>query len=271
MKRLIHATACFCVVAIGLFLIPSIALAEPERESKPKEAQMQQIEKEHPQYLENRKKKAPFVDDRKTNIGLVNFAYKALNEKWGYVYGGKGQLMTEELVDAITNSGDKMYDSMKYREKTKAWVGQRATDCSGLIMDYFWWAGDDINPIRLLCEEIGGFNADNMLNAATIKGEIDTLPERPGTLLHRKGHVGIYIGNGEVIEAKGVEHGVVKTKLVAGKWKNWSQSPWVDYETNGIFKLDGRCVQIEDGCVASDIDKTEPVIYGNSDNIAKDD
>ncbi|MBE6719187.1 MAG: hypothetical protein E7571_00845 [Ruminococcaceae bacterium] len=45
------------------------------------------------------------------------------------------------------------------------------------------------------------------------------------------GHVGVYIGGGYVIEAKGHAYGVVKTAFKGRGWKNWGKCPWITYET----------------------------------------
>ena len=42
-------------------------------------------------------------------------------------------------------------------------------------------------------------------------------------------HIGVYIGNGYVIEARGHTYGVVKTKLSSRGWKNWGKCPWIEY------------------------------------------
>ena len=46
-----------------------------------------------------------------------------------------------------------------------------------------------------------------------------------------RGHVGVYIGNGEVIEARGHEYGVVKTKLARRPWKRWAYIDEIEYVT----------------------------------------
>lgn len=53
-----------------------------------------------------------------------------------------------------------------------------------------------------------------MLDKCTVKGSISSMPDIPGILVFLPGHVGVYIGNGYVIEVKGHAYGVVKTKLV---------------------------------------------------------
>ncbi len=72
--------------------------------------------------------------------------------------------------------------------------------------------------------------ADGMYNAATVKGLMDTMPETPGLAVWKSGHIGVYIGNGEVIEAMGTKYGVVKTKLEGRGWKAWLEAPYINYE-----------------------------------------
>jgi hypothetical protein len=68
-----------------------------------------------------------------------------------------------------------------------------------------------------------------MLNKCKEKGAIGTIPEIPGVLVFYPGHVGVYEGNGNVIEAMGHSQGVVRTKLKDRPWKNWGKCPWIDY------------------------------------------
>lgn len=77
----------------------------------------------------------------------------------------------------------------------------------------------------------GDRSANGMYEAAKVKGNINTLPEVPGIMLHMDYHAGIYIGNGEVIEARGFNYGVVLTKLKDRKWLHWYQLPGLKYVT----------------------------------------
>lgn len=43
-------------------------------------------------------------------------------------------------------------------------------------------------------------------------------------------NLGVYIGNGEVIEAMGTKYGVVKTKLAGRGWTHWLQVPYISYD-----------------------------------------
>lgn len=75
-----------------------------------------------------------------------------------------------------------------------------------------------------------------MLDKCIKKGAIDTIPEVPGILVFMNAHVGVYIGNGEVIEAKGHAYGVVKTKLKGRGWKNWGYCPYITYVAEKLVK-----------------------------------
>lgn len=72
-------------------------------------------------------------------------------------------------------------------------------------------------------------NADFMLKYCVEKGSISTIPEIPGVLVFMPGHVGVYIGNGNVIEARGHAYGVVQTRLSNRPWKNWGKCPYMTY------------------------------------------
>ncbi len=69
-----------------------------------------------------------------------------------------------------------------------------------------------------------------MYQAAKEKGSISSIPEIPGLAVWHSGHIGVYIGNGEVIEAMGTKYGVVRTKLASRGWTHWLKIPYIKYE-----------------------------------------
>jgi len=162
----------------------------------------------------------------KRNIELVAHAKRALAEKWGYVWGTFGQVLTETLLQQKirqypSNVGD--YESFIRTN----WLGRRTADCVGLIKSYIWWSGD--NPVYNSATDV---SADGMYNAAKEKGDISTLPEIPGICLWKKGHIGIYIGNGQVIEARGTKYGVIQSPLKgtnSAGWTHWLKCPFIEY------------------------------------------
>jgi hypothetical protein len=61
-------------------------------------------------------------------------------------------------------------------------------------------------------------------------GPISTMPDIPGLAVWHEGHIGVYIGNGQVIEAMGTRYGVVKTELVDRGWTHWLKVPYINYD-----------------------------------------
>jgi peptidoglycan hydrolase-like protein with peptidoglycan-binding domain len=169
----------------------------------------------------------------KTNKELVAFVKKALAEKWNYTYAHYGQIVTGASIEAAAGRFPKQYTAA-YKTKTYRGrpdgdgnaVGKRGADCIGLIKGFLWWQGDDKNPKYDRDTDV---NEAGMLQRSKVKGKITTMPDTEGLLVYYSGHVGVYIGNGEVIEARGVDYGVVKTKLADRKWTDWSECPYIDY------------------------------------------
>jgi hypothetical protein len=158
-----------------------------------------------------------------TNIGLVEHAKKALKERWGYVYGTFGTVLTEQLLkDKL-----KQYPSnvVAYESFIRAnWMGKMVTDCVGLIKSYLWW-----NGVKAVYSSLYDVSANGMYERAKEKGPINTIPEIPGLCVWRNGHIGVYIGNGEVIEARGTKYGVVKTKIKERTFTHWLKCPFIQY------------------------------------------
>jgi len=125
---------------------------------------------------------------------IEKFQY-ALNNHWGYILGTAGEKWTQAKQDAAT--GD---TARKYGEK---WIGHMVADCSGL----FTWS----------FKQLGGYmyhGSNTMWNKyCTDKGKLsngkrtDGQELKPGTAVFvlknetDRSHVGLYIGNGKVIEA----------------------------------------------------------------------
>ena len=122
------------------------------------------------------------------------------------------------------------------------------TDCSGLIKGFFWTNGGQgvINYLNGGSEFKNNYGsngfpdkgANSMLSWLKSEGckhgKIATLPEVPGVLLFKSGHVGVYVGNGYAVEAEGFAYGVVKTKVSKRPWTEWAYLPasLLDYDGN---------------------------------------
>ena len=152
---------------------------------------------------------------------IAKFQY-ALNNKWGYIWGQAGALWTQAKQNAATRDMTKQYGQQ--------WVGHYVADCSGL----FYWA----------FKQLGGYmyhGSNTMYKSyCTAQGKLtkgkrsDGEELKPGTAVFtgsegNHGHVGLYIGNGKVIEAQGTKAGVIQSEVTLAKWTFWGELKGVDY------------------------------------------
>ena len=170
----------------------------------------------------------------KTNKWLVEFAKRALAEGWVYWYGTVGYKCTHELLIRKTKQYPEHYTGNRMpRYESDISAGKYCADCINLAKAYMWL--DEATGKQIYgsngCPDT---NADGMYNKAKEKGDIRTLPEIPGIMLHLSGHAGIYIGNGWAIEARGFKYGVVKTRVSERGWLHWYKMPGVTYEDGAI-------------------------------------
>ena len=172
-----------------------------------------------------------------TNTGLVEHAKKALNDKTMYMWGGIYRLITQTYIKQLSNIYGRTRYSSSRLTKLNAVVGRGyyGVDCVGLIKSYYW-SGAENGGRNSKYYGLAGYpdvNANDMFAAASVRGPISTLPEVPGTILFCKSnvHVGIYIGDGWVIEStlSGRGDGVVKTRVSAFNWEYWFYCPYITY------------------------------------------
>lgn len=134
----------------------------------------------------------------KTNLSLVDYAISRLGT--GYVFGTYGQVLTESLLEAKQNQYPlKVLPHLSYIQDN--WLGKPAQDCCGLIKGHYWT--DDQGEIVYELDGLPDVSANGLYDAALAKGPIAALPEIKGVIVWKSGHVGVYIGNGVVIEARG--------------------------------------------------------------------
>ena len=168
------------------------------------------------------------IPAEKTNLGLVQWAEYAYNNGWGYVYGSHGQVLTEsELKTLESVFGGMVSDKEDYIRSH--WMGRRVSDCCGLIKGYGWYNATT-GKIEYGSNGMKDVTANGMYAAATEKGPMSTMPEIPGLAVWQEGHIGVYIGNGWVIQAANTWDGVIKTKLSYNRWQGWCKVPYIHYD-----------------------------------------
>ena len=171
-----------------------------------------------------------------TAKGLVEYCKQALGWKTVYMWGGLMKTVTQAFIDYKKKQYPKYYSEARVKQLQTKIGNYYGCDCVGLIKSYLFGG---INSPKYKSK--WDTNTRGMYSVSKTKGTIETLPEIQGLILYMKGHVGVYIGNGECIECTLGKYGdgVVKTKVAGRGWTHWLQLPWLDYN-------DG--VETECGC-----------------------
>jgi hypothetical protein len=119
----------------------------------------------------------------------------------------------------------------RYRSDIAA--GQVCGDCVGGAIKWPVWS--DMGAHKNVYKSGGcpDASADGMFrhckNQGMAWGGMDSLPEEPGIAVRSAGHVGVYVGGGEVVEWRGFAYGCVITQVKKRPWTHWYRLPWVEY------------------------------------------
>lgn len=154
---------------------------------------------------------------------LVRYAVNAVGG--GYCWGADGQVCSPAVRRELANRTSNTETKNNLLGLCAKWDGKKIWDCSGLFRGA-WRA--------LLKYRSGG--ATGIYNKwCYMTGTIDTLPDEPGIAVFRgtpnnMEHIGLYIGGGEVIDARSSAKGVVRGTLESyGRWTHWGRLEDVDY------------------------------------------
>lgn len=155
---------------------------------------------------------APTVDDE-LQADFIAYLYKQLGNI--YCWGGNGEDATDYAIDVMENSSANKRRTKAFLAKQKKAGVQniKMYDCSGLISR--WLQDHGMAKSKRNCNHLWSMST-----------KITRAELQPCDLLFRgtdsdKSHVGVYVGNGMVIESKGRDYGVVIRPIdaTAGYWK----------------------------------------------------
>ena len=190
----------------------------------------------------------------KTGKGLAEYAVAQLGRP--YWWGTFGQMANAALYAQKKAQYPGYYTAPDFSSQ----YGQKVHDCCGMIKGYLWCDTPDGSPKYNASQDVA---VEGLYKTCSRKGDIGSIPETPGVcvFMANMGHVGVYIGNGEVVEAMGHAYGVVKTKLAGRGWAYWGMPEWIAYgaengtgdpsPTEADFKLSFRV--LKEGCVGEDV------------------
>ncbi len=179
-----------------------------------------------------------------TAEALVSKFKLALSEGWGYIWGTAGERWTALKQSELEKTTDS--DRALGRAYGKKWIGRKVADCSGL----FTWS----------FRQLGGtmYHGSNTmyLKWCAYKGTLSAGKRTDGKILlpgtavftwngRTYSHVGLYVGDGTVIEAQGTRAGVTTSKVTATKWTHWGELCGVDYDPAQCITNNEQCITKE--------------------------
>lgn len=161
-----------------------------------------------------------------TNLQLVEFCKRVYAEKWVYWYGTYGKKCTQALYEEKRKQYPEQYTASRangYQVDIRN--GRTCADCAGLIKAFFWKGGDPSATPKYGSNGFKDRGADSIFKSCSETGLISTIPDVPGLVVWKSGHIGVYIGGGETIEMKGFAYDCVRAKVTSGTWTHWGRLP----------------------------------------------
>ena len=157
-----------------------------------------------------------------------------------YVWGAQGERVDnradlEKWVRRKETSRRETERALAYIKKATK-TPLYAFDCSGLIIHW-------LRDIRGLIDS--DTNAQGLYRQCKQQGKLGAWQMQAGDLVFRysfakgkMGHVGVYVGNGMVVEAQGRDAGVVMRHLSYGGWTHQGRHPALAEDTaSTVFRL----------------------------------
>lgn len=150
-----------------------------------------------------------------------------------YVLGGWGQAINAKSRAALIAAQSYNQSSTRRKMINEAKDGTRAFDCCGLIKSILWgYVGDSTatGGAKYASNGVPDLNASGLINKCYgVSTNMSTIT--PGEVVYMTGHIGVYVGDGYVIESSPKwKNGVQRTALTARKWLKHGFLPYVEYE-----------------------------------------
>ncbi len=160
----------------------------------------------------------------------------AKNHKTVYMMGTFGAPVSENLIVQKTKQYPDYYSAgRRTLLKGKIPLGAWGFDCVGLIKGVLWgWTGNrnaSFGGAKYRSNDVPDICANTMAKRCLDRTE--TMEHLlPGEAVYMNRHIGIYVGDGKVVESTliGKYDGVVITDLSFRKWLGHGKLPWITYE-----------------------------------------
>ena len=158
----------------------------------------------------------------KTGEGLAQYALAQLGRP--YWWGTFGQTASAALLAQKRAQYPEYYTADDFKSQ----FGQRVHDCVGLIKGYLWSETPKSTPVYCAEQDVA---VSGLYRSCVRRGDIARMPQITGACVFMEGlgHVGVYVGDGYVVEASGHAKGVVRTRLKDRGWALWGLPGWISY------------------------------------------
>ena len=177
----------------------------------------------------------------------------ATEQKTVYAWGMFGTPITQSSVTGKAKQYPYWYTDSKinsifapiYRTGSLVW----GFDCVGLVKGVLWgWNGDKSKAYGGAVYASNGvpdISADAMIQQCkSVSSNFNSIAV--GEFLWMKGHCGIYIGNGQVIESSPKwDNGVQVTSFVVRNWLKHGKLPYIEYDAEEVAEEVRNTVKIE--------------------------
>ena len=178
------------------------------------------------------------------------------NYKTAYMLGPWGWPATSKMIQRATTQGSNAKTNRQWLPQANAIKDEGFLfDCVGLIKGILWgWDGDlsrTYGGAGYACNGVPDYDAKKMIDCCReVSTDFSTIV--PGEAVWMDGHIGVYVGEGIVVEATpkwrgGVQRSTLAntagTKTLPGTagsrtWTKHGKLPWVDYAAQETEKED---------------------------------
>lgn len=157
-------------------------------------------------------------NDKETPIGRF-LSWLILQIGCLYVWGAQGQIMTEALIKRRENSARNLKRALKqFFEHVKLCLTLIAYDCSGLIVKYLM-----DNGLISHDTSANGLYWNYCIHITKDELKAGDLVFKKYRTKNKMYHVGVYMGDGTVIHAKGRDDGVVRESITKTGWNRFGR------------------------------------------------
>lgn len=181
-----------------------------------------------------------------TSKEFVDQAIKIQKLNTAYASGAFGQKFTEPFIRQKREQYPSSYPDSKIRSlRNKAAKGDLYLfDCCGLIKAIIWnWPN-----VIYKSNGLPDVNDSGIWNQYCINKSRDFDNIEPGEILHMKGHVGIYIGDGKCIEATARwTEDVLISNVMNNNLNPWQSRKWEEHGKLSLLKYIDAPTEVADG------------------------